>query len=472
MKAKSIGMIIPMVLVILITTSCQPTPENVVVRNKGNDTLLNMMSNADTDEQLKGFASIGTVTEHILDENLNVEISIDADVLIPHASKIPVYSYVYRDFSQNDIDNIISVLCKGKKLYEINDILTTDEIDDKIIYYKKQLSETTKAGDNSFSGDATPFTPEIIANIIEGYQELRKTAPAEIQLVPAAFILPSDDEGYLLAGQTNAPINERETISIFSSLGTGTQITYYNPAFLTHSYKKFTDMVPEGLTITEQDAIDQAQKLLTNLGETQMQLSSIVADKAPLETEITLGHHETMYSPFYQLTFIRGIDGIASTYELRYFTNDDNAETIYYERIYIYINDNGIVAIEWNSPLVKKEVLNDNVGLLQFDEIMQEAIKNLPLIASKDVTLKKDHSEINIDQIRLGYMQVKLKNRPNEFMFIPVWDFFGTSKNHYSEMIPGWTIDEDGWLCLDNLAKSYVTINAIDGSVIDRDLGY
>ena len=431
-----------------------------------------MMSKANTDEQLKGFASIGTVTEYIKDDNLNVEITIDADVIIPQASKIPVYSYVYRDFSQNDIDNIISVLCKGKQLYEINDRLTTDDIDDKIIYYKKQLSETTEAGESSIGDAATSFTPDIIIKIIEEYQELRKTAPADVQLIPASFILPIDNEGYLLAGQTNAPFEERETLSIFSSLETGTQVTYYKPSFLAHSYKKYTDMAPEGLTITEQEAIDQAQKLLYDLGETHMHLCSIVADKAPLESELAFGNHESIYSPFYQLTFMRSVDDIPSTYELRYFTNDDNAETIYYERIYVYVNDNGIVAFEWNSPLVNKEVINDNVGLIEFDEILQESIKNLPFIASKDVTSKKDHTAINIDHIRLGYMQVKLKNRPNEFMFLPVWDFFGSSKNHYTEIIPGWTIDEDGWLRLDNLAKSYVTINAIGGSMIDRDLGY
>ena len=57
-------------------------------------------------------------------------------------------------------------------------------------------------------------------------------------------------------------------------------------------------------------------------------------------------------------------------------------------------------------------------------------------------------------------------------MLIPVWDFFGSSKHHYTEEIYGWGLAEDGWLITDNLAESHITINAIDGSIIDRELGY
>ena len=245
-----------------------------------------------------------------------------------------------------------------------------------------------------------------------------------------------------------------------------------NPSFLTHSYKAFTDIAPDGLTITEKDAIEQARQLIDELGENQIQLSSVVADKASLEPEFTSGEGKTAYSPYYQHTFARSINNIPSTYDCRYFTSDGNAETVYYERIYIFKNDKGVAAFEWNSPLVQKETLNENVGLHGFEEIVKEALKGLPLAANKDITGYKDKTVVNINNIRLGYMQVKQKNNANKFMFIPVWDFFGTSESHFTYSIPGWSIDEDGWLKQDNLAKSFITINAIDGSVIDRNLGY
>ncbi|MGE5496424.1 MAG: DUF6034 family protein [Burkholderiales bacterium] len=397
-------------------------------------------------------------------------MNIDADVIIPNGSEIPVIAFEYREFSQDDINNIVNLLCKGKRLYEPCSELTVDDIDEEIINLKKILSEARKDKGEPSANGATLFSPDAINEIIKGYEELRKTAPTEIKRVPASFILPSEKEAYGFTGETDAPINERETISIICSPGTGTQVAYYNPSFLTHSYKAFTDTVPDGLSISEQDAIEQARQLLHDLGESQMQLSSIVADKASLEPEFTSG--ETAYLPYYQLTFMRSINNIPSTYDFRYFTNDDNAEAVYYERIYIFINDEGVAAFEWNSPLVQKETLNENVGLLGFDEIIKEALKGLPLAASKDITGYKDKTIVNINNIRLGYMQVKQKNSANKFMFIPVWDFFGTSESHFTYSIPGWSIDENGWLKQNNLAKSFITINAIDGSVIDRNLGY
>ena len=432
---------------------------------------MNMINAASTESQNENYLSMGTVSEYITNEKLNVEITIEADLVLPKISEIPVISFEYREFTQDDVDNIISVLFNNKQLYEINDELTKDDIDDKIIYYKKKLSELTGESEISSNNGATSLNPDVVSNIIEQYLELRETAPTESSLIPATFILPANSEGYNLSGQTNASKNERETISIFASFESDIQINYYNPFFLTHSYKEFTETVPEGLTITEQEAIEMAQQLLDNLGETQMQLCSIVADESVLESEARIVNDlETV--PYYQLTFIRSINDVPSTYEYRYFTNDENAEMVYYERIYIYIIDKGVAAFEWNSPLVQKEVLNNNVGLLEFDEILQIAIDNMPLMVGEDITEKKDRTVINIDKIRLGYMQVKMKNSRNEFMFIPVWDFFGTSKQHYTETVSGWTIDEDGWLIKDNLAKSYLTINAIDGSVIDRSLGY
>lgn len=460
-----------LLLVLLMATSCQPTPENVIIRNKGNDTLANMLSKSEPDNQFSDFASINTVSEHIANDKLNVDITIDADVIIPNASELPVISYRSREFIQEDIEHIISVLCKDKKLYEINQTLTVDEINQIIIYYKKELSELTDENISPADNGATPLTTEQITNTIKEYERLRETAPTEIELIPASFTLPSENQVYLLEGQTDALPNERETITIFNAPGYGTQITYYNPSFLRHSYKEHTDIVPEGLTITEKEAIEQAQTLVNALGENQMHLCSIVADESVLDPDTTLDNERHM-SPYYQLTFIRTINNIPSTYDYRYFAEDESAETLYYERIYVYVNDEGIIAFEWYSPLVEKEILNNNVGIIEFNEILQEAIKDFPLISSKDDTEKIDRTIINIDTIRLGYMQVKMKNRPDEYMFIPVWDFFGSSEHHYTEMIPGWSIDEDGWLRSDNLAKSYLTINAIDGSTIDRSLGY
>ena len=57
---------------ILIIPACQPTPEDVVVRNKGNDVLLGMIRNGSTDGKHEGFVSAHRVSERFANEKLRV----------------------------------------------------------------------------------------------------------------------------------------------------------------------------------------------------------------------------------------------------------------------------------------------------------------------------------------------------------------------------------------------------------------
>lgn len=52
---------------------------------------------------------------------------------------------------------------------------------------------------------------------------------------------------------------------------------------------------------------------------------------------------------------------------------------------------------------------------------------------------------------------------------IPVWDFFG--KITYQTEEPGKAV-QDPEMTEDYLGQSFLTINAIDGSIIDRSAGY
>ncbi|MBR6861504.1 MAG: hypothetical protein IKM73_09300, partial [Acidaminococcaceae bacterium] len=61
--------------------------------------------------------------------------------------------------------------------------------------------------------------------------------------------------------------------------------------------------------------------------------------------------------------------------------------------------------------------------------------------------------------IRLGYLRVMRPDQPDMLTLIPVWDFYGTVTFNGSFI--------QNWAC-----HSWLTINAIDGTVIDRQYGY
>jgi hypothetical protein len=59
-------------------------------------------------------------------------------------------------------------------------------------------------------------------------------------------------------------------------------------------------------------------------------------------------------------------------------------------------------------------------------------------------------------------MRIMRKDKPGEYLMVPVWDFIGNNSS-------GLAGHED-WLPFGD--QSYVTINAIDRSMINRDWGY
>ena len=73
----------------------------------------------------------------------------------------------------------------------------------------------------------------------------------------------------------------------------------------------------------------------------------------------------------------------------------------------------------------------------------------------------------DIDRIVLGYARIYEPSKDaHTGLLVPVWDFFGTRKieSEYDGDSYSDTTDYPTW--------SYLTINAVDGSIIDRSLGY
>ena len=118
-------------------------------------------------------------------------------------------------------------------------------------------------------------------------------------------------------------------------------------------------------------------------------------------------------------------------------------------------------AMFWQAPTVVTATENENVALLPFDEIMNIFRKHVFM----NIYLDKGFPEtMHVQQIRLSYMRVK-KHNADDYYLLPVWDFMGYCT---SEAFPGDTALARLWY----FNQSFLTINAIDGSIIDRNKGY
>lgn len=135
-----------------------------------------------------------------------------------------------------------------------------------------------------------------------------------------------------------------------------------------------------------------------------------------------------------------------------------------YERLAVIVDDSGIRSMRFDNPCEVIGTAAADCTLLSFEQVMEIVRKVMPLSFGW-LEGKYADVRVNITDVRLGYMRVKSKEQPNTYEYLPVWDFIGTEQCRRTQ---------NGELTVDNSAPftSYFTVNAIDGTVIDRNYGY
>ncbi len=132
------------------------------------------------------------------------------------------------------------------------------------------------------------------------------------------------------------------------------------------------------------------------------------------------------------------------------------------ELIILVVHENKIVNFSWQDPYEIGEVMQATTHLMPFEQIMGVfgAIAPLSVQNTENDMGRKSQANngMRINEIRLGYMPVLQRDNPNQWELRPVWDFIG------ARILPRETYD---WPCY-----SLMTIDAIDGTVIDRSYGY
>ena len=168
----------------------------------------------------------------------------------------------------------------------------------------------------------------------------------------------------------------------------------------------------------------------------------------------------------YAFNFTRVIDGIPVTYTASEGTSLENDDTVPwpYERLELVYDKEGLASFNWTNPYQVEKVSDEYVFLLPFSEI-QGIFEEMALKKYEDIYDGGENMKLDflIDEVRLGYMRVFEKGNPMEGEMVPVWDFFGTEIFY-----------QKGKEAVVNNTSyaSRLTINAMDGTIIERDLGY
>ena len=128
------------------------------------------------------------------------------------------------------------------------------------------------------------------------------------------------------------------------------------------------------------------------------------------------------------------------------------------EDIAVFVNDDGIVGFDYMTPLTVTETVVEKSTLKNFDEIkdiFEQMVVTMNAVESEEAM--EGNVTIDIDSVKLRYTRISEKDSFDTGLLVPVWDFIGTKTDQYGYEVQNAVI---------------MSINAIDGSVIDRSLGY
>lgn len=367
-----------------------------------------------------------------LEESLFV--NADAEIILPDADRLFTAKVERRAFTQAEADRMIAVFTQGSNLYD------GERRPAETSFHSESLPDGAVGGESG-------------AQIIEGYAEV---GGREIYCAIRNSGGTSDDYARFWDG-SYGDINGLDTVSV-AQLG--------------------KDITP---AMSEAQAIETGDALMANLGlgnfvcdgaEPVIYLSgAAMACESEAEYNAAIANCETGY----KLEYVRQIGGVplGQTGLAGNSIEDGLAYlgTWAYERVQVYMTGDKIAWFSWTNPYTEPEIIDDDAALLPFSDVedifaKMIFVKNHYLLEANRVNGFVTVRNMDIDKVRLTLMRVRSNDSLSDGTIIPVWDFYGTVSAHAADA-------QHSNLVSDELHYGVVlSINAIDGTVVDRALGY
>ena len=238
------------------------------------------------------------------------------------------------------------------------------------------------------------------------------------------------------------------------------------------------------MTITQGSLSDHTtEKLLVGLEDAKMLcerfFSAVEMEDFYEISEITLiKKTDDQYAvKLYYRQVVDGVPTFACTRDY-YGTQDLYARPWGYEFVSFIVSENGIDAIKWIEPVQVVETVTPDAQLLTLEQVTPIFEKMLITRLEPRLEIYTDPIELDCDVSSVALELVRIKEHNvigKEGLLVPAWVFYGhlTQRTMYTSGTV-YTYDMIGNVGSSVLGPPAVimAINAIDGSVIDLEMGY
>ncbi len=447
----------------LLLSACQPTPEIAPVQNKSGS-LIDMIS-GDYDYTPENAAALNgqTWSEQVFKQD-DITVTVDAQIITQDVKAYPavrVKAEKGKFKKSTYLNNMLDYFFAGDQPYYRQMDPAKKEAAIRTLWYQQYLSSGT--------------VPE--KELDEVNQKLKK---CQKLLATVSDDIPFDikEDPYGEKHMTDTGIDNliafvsypSDGISFFEMGNNHLVFIKQTSIYNNYQYEVRLDSLsnaPESIEMDAQNALKIAEDSVNTIakGESMELVRTATICRVP-ETMPEMTDEQKLNPDCLVFYFMRSYQGVKPTYTVvaNYQFNLIEADLQYRPKTYpeyikVIVYHSNIVDWEWLNPDIKGGTISNDVPLMPFEQIkgiFKQQVENYFVDASFP-----GRTEIYIDKIVLGLMKISEKDSDNECLIIPVWDFIGTEHTVFFGEEDN--SDED---------HTFLTINAIDGTIIDRWAGY
>lgn len=510
MGYKKITGIVSILLGVSLLTGCAKAPEVSVVKQKGEAAMENYQEVEESEPGID-LRTVLNAPEHYKSESKDatgkLALYTDAEVEIPKVDKAGAVYVSQHPFEQADIDRITNTFFGDVDVYDARSYSekTKDEwqavIEELKSYeaagnldpenwgtdesgnYRYDLYGEIEKAEQAYAG--APEKRELIK--LEAPYEFRKQEHQFLRYsseILYGFVNTADGTSYRydMEKSDSAPMSIWiKKVSGESDITEASSRSWaeYESMKTLYSWVPGEEEVRADIGISWEEAQKTADEKVAklNIPDMEVNASEYVIE---MRSDGSSGspQREDMTNVGYAFHYTRKLNQIPITYTVVSGGGKENQsdETVpwSYETLDIYVTKEGIDEITFQNQYDMGETKAENLELMPFSEIM-DIYEKMMIVQNADVLVDQSDSggdvgeplqarNYYVKEIKLGYTRIyDPQSNGRKGLLVPVWDFFGQYEQSY---------DGDTMTMVNDVNKSFVTINAVDGTVIDRFIGY
>ena len=411
-------------------------------------------------------------------------ITVSANVILPNVSAIPTVRIQARDFTQEEVTKFFNAFCGDTVMYKARTEETRAEIQQRIDKFSEELktasgARKTKVEENiAYYEKELEKAPETIQDVVTdgtlyedqlGIQEYL----AKFMKVSAREFPETDDKGQSFGARNNYYDMNTKTgydFTIGAGIGYGRE-SGWGSLFFANPIEYITDetVVPAEaageLTMTPLEARKLAEAFWQEHGFSDMGVLSVfLANNQDTET-MKVDENDTYGRKHaYVVTCGQVVNGMIPVSISAMWDGVD----WFYEDCYFYISDAGIETFHWGSPNSYTDTVTADTEMLPFSRI-DEIFRKMMLVKYESSAIGNATCKLftyNVDRVMLEWQRIFEQGSKSKGLMVPVWNFYGTFEFQYTNG------DHYGSEIEQGFRLPLLSINAVDGSIVDLREGY